>query len=201
MAKRPPRHKVNHKQRASALSALARIVESPTAAEYVKAKAAASIIFASKIDDGDAPERDDDAPGTMVFMPRKDRLPGQREDETRLEFTDRRKAWVEGRRAVYCEHIGEDYDPARALPCWPWPVPGSDPELEDEADRRADEAEAAEIERQRGNPRPEPVEVLGPQEDAPGVVIFDSTTQEGLADYARWRSEAVAAGHAIIAPQ
>lgn len=41
---------------------------------------------------------------------------------------------------------------------------------------------------------------LGPQEDS-GIVIFDSGTPEGLADYARWRAEAEAAGHKIIAPQ
>lgn len=120
MAKRPPRHKVNHKQRADAIAALHRVVKNPDAAEYVKAKAAAALISAAKIDDDGEPDRDPDAPGTVVFVPRKDQLPGQREDETRLEFTDRRKAWVEGRRAVYCESLGEDYDPARPLPCWPW---------------------------------------------------------------------------------
>jgi hypothetical protein len=37
----------------------------------VKAKAAASIIFASKIDDGDAPDRDDDESWRPVFLPPK----------------------------------------------------------------------------------------------------------------------------------
>jgi hypothetical protein len=71
MAKRPPRHKVNRKQRAKAISALSRIVESPTAAEYVVAKAAASIIFASKIDDDGLPEVDPDGPKTLIFLPAK----------------------------------------------------------------------------------------------------------------------------------
>ena len=71
MAKRPPRHKVNHKQRADAIAALHQVVKNPDAAEYVKAKAAASIIFASKIDDGDAPDRDDDQSWRPVFLPPK----------------------------------------------------------------------------------------------------------------------------------
>jgi hypothetical protein len=41
---------------------------------------------------------------------------------------------------------------------------------------------------------------LGPQGGS-SPVIYDSSTPEGLADYARWRAEAVAAGHTIIAPQ
>ena len=200
MAKRPPRHKVNHKQRADAIAALHRVVKNPDAAEYVKAKAAAALISAAKIDDDGEPDRDPDAPGTVVFVPRKDQLPGQREDETRLEFTDRRKAWVEGRRAVYCEKSRRRLRSGTAVALLAVATPGSDPELEDEADRRADEAEAAEVERQRGNPRPELVEVLGPQEDA-SVVIYNSTTPGGLADMRRWRAEAEAAGHKVLAPQ
>ena len=125
---RTPPHKVSKRQRASAIAALHQVVKNPAAAEYVRAKAAASIIFASKIDDGSAPDRDDDAPRAVVFLPRKDPPPGRQEEEPPVEF------------------------------------------------------------------------LLGPREDSP-VVIYDSTTQEGLADCARWRSEAVAAGHAILAPQ
>lgn len=200
MAKRPPRHKVNRKQRAKAIAALSKIVNSD-AQPYVVAKAAAALIGAAKIDDDDAPERDPDAPRTIIFMPRKGKHVGQREDKSYVEWNDRIHARAEGRRAAYCEHIGEPYDPMRPLPYSPWPVPGSDPELEAEVARRVDEAEAAEVERQRANPRPEPVEILGPRPDAPGNIIYDVGTPEGLADYRRWRAEAVAAGHSVIAPQ
>ncbi|MGA9315011.1 MAG: hypothetical protein WBV77_10320 [Solirubrobacteraceae bacterium] len=88
----------------------------------------------------------------------------------------------------------------RALPFWPWPKPGSNPEFEDEVDRRADAAEAEEVARQRANPRPELIEVLGPQEGS-HVVLFDASTPEGRADMARWRSEAEARGDKTLAPQ
>jgi hypothetical protein len=41
---------------------------------------------------------------------------------------------------------------------------------------------------------------LGPQ-GAGGSIIYDSMTPEGLADMRRWRAEAEAAGHQVIAPQ
>ena len=200
MVKRPPRHKVNRKQRAKAIAALSKIVDS-NAQPYVVAKAAAAIIGAAKIDDDDAPERDPDAPGTIIFMPRKNKHVGQREDESHFEWSDRIRARVEGRRAAYCASLGEPYDPMRPLPYSPWPVPGSDPELEAEAARMVDAAEAAEVERQRAHPRPAPVEVLGPREDSPGYIIYDFATPEGRADYRRWRAEAEAAGHKVLAPQ
>ncbi len=190
MAKRPPRHKVNHKQRAKAISALSRIVESPTAAEYVVAKAASALLGAAKADDDALPERDPDAPGVVIFLPRKPLHPGQREGESLHDLNDRMRARAEGRRAAYCKHIGEPYNPMRALPCHPWPTPGSAPELEDEADRMADEAEAKEVERQRANPRPALVEILGPRADHPGLIIYDSSTEAGRVNYARWKAEA-----------
>jgi hypothetical protein len=200
--KRTPAHCVNKRQKALAIKALTSIVESPDAATYVVAKAAAALLNNGKdAPESDVPLLDPDAPRTVIFLPRRDRHPGQRDDESGVEWSDRIKAKVEGRRAAYCEHIGEAYDSMRPLPCWPWPVPGSNPELEAEADRMADEEEAAEIERPRAHPRPALVEVLGPREDAPGVVIYDSRTPDGLADYRRLRAEAEAAGHKIVEPQ
>jgi hypothetical protein len=199
--RRSPAHKVSQRQRADAITALSKIVGSD-AQPYVVAKAAAALLNTSARDE-DLPEVDPDAPRTIIFLPRKDRHPGQREDESTVEWKDRIKAKVEGRRAAYCEHIGIPYDPMKALPCWPWPVPGSDPDLEAEVDRRVDEAEAAKVERQRANPRRlDPVEVLGPRADHPGgVILYDAGTPEGREDYERWRAEAAAAGHAIIGPQ
>ena len=79
--------------------------------------------------------------------------------------------------------------------------PGSAPELEDAADRMADEWEAKEVERQRSNPRPALVEILGPRADHPGLIIYDSSTEAGRADYRRWKADAIAQGHAILEPQ
>jgi hypothetical protein len=198
---RTPAHRVNRKQRADAIKALHRTVGNPSAPEYTKIKAAAALLGAAKIDDDGLPERDPAAPGVVIFMPKKPLHPGQRADESLHDFNDRTRARVEGRRAAYCEHIGEAYDSIRPLPCWPWPTPGSNPDLEAEADRMADAAEAAEVERQRANPRPVLVEVLGPRPDAPGGIIYDSSTPDGLADYERWRAEAIAAGHKVIEAQ
>ncbi len=200
--KRTPGHRVNRRQKALAIKALTSIVEAPDAATYVVARAAAALLNGGKdAPDSDVLLRDPDAPGTIIFMPRKGKHVGQREDESHFEWSDRIHARVEGCRAAYCASIGEPYDPMRPLPYSPWPVPGSDPELEAEVARRVDEAEAAEVERQRANPRPAPVEVLGPRPDAPGNIIYDAGTPEGLADYRRWRAEAEAAGHKVLAPQ
>jgi hypothetical protein len=201
MAKRPPRHKVNHKQRAKAISALSRIVESPTAAEYVVAKAASALLGAAKADDDALPERDPDAPGVVIFLPRKPLHPGQREGESLHDLNDRMRARAEGRRACYCQSLGEPYQAMKPLPHWPWPTPGSNPELEDEADRMADEWESAEVERQRANPRPALVEILGPRADHPGLIIYDSNTEAGRADYQRWKADVIAQGHAILEAQ
>jgi hypothetical protein len=186
---------------AKAIKVLVEIAENPETPDYVRAKSANALLAAGSRADADMPERDPASPGTRIFLPRKDRHPDQREGESAIEWSDRIKVKSEARRACYCESLGLPYDPMRPLPCWPWPTPGSNPELEDEVDRRVAEAEAVEIERQRANPRPEPVEVLGPREDHPGVIIFDPRTEAGRADYRRWRADAVAQGHAIIEPQ
>jgi hypothetical protein len=192
--------KPTRKMKQDALKALHRIVES-SAPGYVQARAAVALLNNGREPDGALPGADPDAPRTIIFLPKKGKHPGQRDDESMVEWDARIKVKAEARRAAYCEHIGLPYDPMRPLPCWPWPVPGSDPDWEDEVDRRVAEAEAAEIERQRAHPRREPVEVLGPREDAPGVIIFDSRTEAGRADCRRWKAEAIAAGHAIIGPQ
>jgi hypothetical protein len=192
--KRTPKHQVNKRQRAAAIAVLESIVTSPTAAEYVRQKAAQTLL-------GDSGSRADDAPGTIIFLPKTSLHPGQRADESAYDFKDRRRAWVEGRRACYCQSLGEAYDPMKPLPCWPYPTPGSDTALEDEVDRMADEWEAAEIERQRPKPRPALVEVLGPKKEGSSVVIFDGSTPEGREDRDRWRAEAIAAGHEVQAAQ
>ena len=122
--RRTPAHKVSERQRAKAISALSRIVDS-AAQPYVVAKAAAALLNTSARDE-DLPERDD-GPLKTVFLPRKVPLPGQREGESKVEWNDRIRVKSEARRAAYCEHIGEAYDPMRALPSIPWPVPGTNP--------------------------------------------------------------------------
>ena len=201
MAKRPPRHKVNRKQRAKAISALSRIVELPTAAEYVVAKAASALLGAAKADDDAAPERDPDAPRTVIFLPKKPRLPGQREDESLHDFNARTMAQVEGRRAALLREHRRAVQSDASLPVLAVARPGNAPELEDAADRMADAAEAAEIERQRTNPRPALVEILGPREDSPCRDFLRFSTPEGRADYRRWKADAIAQGHAILEPQ
>ena len=192
--------KPTRRMKQAALKALHGAVTDDAVPPYAKIRAATALLGAARADEADTPERDPNEPRTIVFLPKKVPLPGQREDESRAEWDARVRVKSEARRAAYCEHIGEPYNPMRALPCSPWPVPGSDPALEDDVDRRVDAAEAAEIARQRAHPRPDPV-VLGPREHSPDIILYDSQTPEGRADYARWRAEAVAAGHAVLAPQ
>ena len=51
----------------------------------------------------------------MIFLPQQ-ALPGQREGKFLHDFNDRIKAKVEGRRACYCQSIGEPYNPMRSHP-------------------------------------------------------------------------------------
>jgi hypothetical protein len=193
--RRTPSHKVNHKQKALAIKALTSIVQSD-AQPYVKAKAAAALLNGGREPDDVLPGVDPSAPTTVIFLPKKDLLPGQREDETAQTFKDRTRA--EGRRACYCASLGEPYDAKRPLPFWPWPVPGSDAALEDAADHMADAAEAAWL--TAAKPTPREAEVLGPRADS-NTVIYSTDTAEDRANFERWKAEAVAAGHAILAPQ
>jgi hypothetical protein len=186
------------RQRARAIKVLAAIVENPDAPDYVRAKSANAILAAGSRD-ADTPEVDPDASRTIVFLPRK-QSPERRADESEFDWKARRRAWVEGRRACYCQSLGLPYDGRLALPAWPWPTPGSNPELEDAADRMADAAELAEVARQRANSRPALIEALGSKEGS-DVVIYDASTPEGRADYARQHAEAEAAGHRVLGPQ
>ena len=117
---RTPAHRVNRRQKALAIRALTAIVESPDAAEYMRARAAAALLNgAREAPDSDVPLRDPNAPGTKIFLPDNGRNPNVK---------------------------------------------------------------------------------FGPQGNT-SPIIYNSSTPQGLSDYARWRAEAVAAGHAIIAPQ
>lgn len=67
---RTPSHRVNKRQRAAAIKTLAAIVESPDAAEYVKAKAAASLLNDDReATDADSFAADPDAPRRFVILP------------------------------------------------------------------------------------------------------------------------------------
>ena len=195
--KKPTRPTKRHL--AKAIKVLVEIAENPETPDYVRAKSANALLAAGSRDP--EPEAGADGPRTVIFLPKKPLHPGQRDDESSQDFNDRMRARSEGRRACYCQSLGEPYRAMKPLPHWPWPTPGSNPEHEDEADRMADEAEAKEVERQRANPRPALVEILGPRADHAGLIIYDPRTEAGRADYQRWRAEAVAAGHAIIEPQ
>jgi hypothetical protein len=119
--KRTPAHQVNRRQKALAIKALTSIVESPDAAEYVRARAAAALLNNGKdAPDSDVPMREPDAPGAIIILPDNGR--------------DRRVV------RLGPERVGQSF-------------------------------------------------------------IYDSRTPEGIADMERWKAEAIAAGHAILAPQ
>jgi hypothetical protein len=124
--------KVSKRRRAKALNVLAAVVDDESAPTHARVTAARTLV----LDDPDEAELVvEDRPNVEVVLPAKNRLPGQREDETVFEFYARRRAWVEGLRAAYCASIGEPYDRMKALPFWPWPGDDASPELRAEANR------------------------------------------------------------------
>jgi hypothetical protein len=66
--KRTPPHRVNRKQRASAIAALSKIVADESVAPYVQAKAASALLGADRAA-ADEPQRDPDAPRKFVILP------------------------------------------------------------------------------------------------------------------------------------
>ena len=119
--KKPTRPTKRHL--AKAIKILVEIAENPETPDYVRARSANALLAAGSRDP--EPEADADGPRAVIFLPKKPLHPGQRDDEFLHDFNDRIKAKVEGRRAAFCEHIGEPYNPMRPLPRWPWPLPGA----------------------------------------------------------------------------
>ncbi len=102
---RTPAHKVNRRQKALAIRALADIVSSPdeSVQPYVRAKAAASLLGADKTASADEPAvLDPDGPSVVIFLPHNGvevrgfpTVFGPREDSPGVVIVDGRTA--EGR--------------------------------------------------------------------------------------------------------
>ncbi len=75
--RRTPAHRVNKRQRALAIKVLTSIVESPDVAEYVRQKAAQTLLQGDPDapDTGSVVERDPDAPRKYVVLPDNGRNP------------------------------------------------------------------------------------------------------------------------------
>ena len=199
MAKRPPRHKVNHKQRAKAISALSRIVESPTAAEYVVAKAASALLGAAKADDDALPERDP-TPAETVFFPGRSRCRDSGKGRARMTSTPAQR---EGRGPArrYCASIGEPYNPTRALPhirshsggvripIW---------KTSSTAWRTSGKRKRSSVKGSRSNLRARRCrKPLGPRADHSNIDVFMISPRRQAAPTDRWKAEVEAAGTMI----
>ena len=83
--------KPTRKMKQAALKALHGAVTDDAVPPYAKIRAASALLGAAKAADDALPDVDPDAPKTVVFLPQKDRLPGQRSDESQIAFHARRK--------------------------------------------------------------------------------------------------------------